>query len=87
MIVMSGGRRCGKSLAQAKATAEALRAGREVWHASAEHGVEKVVGVPGFNDGRQLPPAAWAPDAGDKAAPSVQNHTGGATADGEHNAS
>ena len=56
--VLPGGRRCGKSLAAAKLVARMIREGHTVTvcHVG-EDGrtiAEKVVGVPGFNDGRQI---------------------------------
>lgn len=47
-------RRMGKSHAMALATAAALKAGKRVGLASLD-GVEEIVGVPGYDDGRQLP--------------------------------
>jgi hypothetical protein len=51
----TGGRRSGKSLAAAKVVAEAMRQGKTAATWSIEHGWEKIVSVPGFADGTQLP--------------------------------
>lgn len=48
-------RRTGKSLHAATLAAEAIKAGMSVLTWTAGNGLERVVGVPGFDDGRQLP--------------------------------
>lgn len=52
---MMGGRRGGKSVLQAQAAAAALKAGKRVGLARAGgSGIEEVVCVPGFDDGKQI---------------------------------
>lgn len=48
-------RQMGKGLALAKVAADALRRGDSVYLVTPDHGVERVVSVPGFPDGKQLP--------------------------------
>lgn len=64
---MMGGRRAGKSFAQAQMTAAILKAGGRVGLAKRDGtGIEEVVCVPGFDDGRQLPSPDSASDSGEK---------------------